>query len=311
MKKITLLMICCTLGMYMFAQQTISFETSEGYTQGDINTQNGWETTGTGPGTFITNQVVTDEEASDGTLSLKIDTESAFPGQSSPFVGAFYNYSVAVPFADAVFSADMYLDTFDSSTTSDYLFGLVNTTSGNFISYIRFTFQGNIVVLVDDGMGTVIEDDTNVDWTPLTWFNVKMELTNNTIEFFIDNTSIYQGTVATIDTDIEQVRFAHDNFAGFGYIDNFRTNNEPLSVNDFDQNKFTYHYNKNQEKLNLESSGLPLNNIEIYSILGQSVLVKELKGTEESINASSLNDGVYLAKVSINGDTETFKFVKN
>jgi hypothetical protein len=63
--------------------------------------------------------------------------------------------------------------------------------------------------------------------------------------------------------------------------------------------------------LNLESSGLPLNNIEIYSILGQSVLVKELKGTEESINASSLNDGVYLAKVSINGDTETFKFVKN
>lgn len=84
-----------------------------------------------------------------------------------------------------------------------------------------------------------------------------------------------------------------------------------LSTDEFAINGFNHYYNKNQSTLNLESSDLPLNRIEIYSLLGQSVLVKELDATEESIDVSALNDGMYLTRVSINGNTETFKFIKN
>ncbi|EDP72296.1 hypothetical protein FBALC1_14382 [Flavobacteriales bacterium ALC-1] len=311
MKKITLLFTCLAMSLYIFPQQTISFESSEGYTTGNINAQNSWETTGDGGGGFITNQVVSNEQATNGTISLKIDKEPAFGGQSSPFVGAFYNYATAVPYANAVFSADMYIDTFDSANTSDYLFGLVNTTAGSFITYIRFTFEGNISVLVDDGIGGVTVEDTTIDWTPLTWFNVRMELNNNSIEFFIDNVSIYQGTVATTNTDIEQIRFAHDNYAGFAHVDNFRTNDEPLSVNEFDKSTITHHYNKDSKTLNLKSSDLPISGIEVYSILGQNVISKSLNHTNESLNVSSLNDGVYLVKININGNSKTIRFVKN
>ncbi|MFC0602989.1 T9SS type A sorting domain-containing protein [Winogradskyella pulchriflava] len=86
---------------------------------------------------------------------------------------------------------------------------------------------------------------------------------------------------------------------------------ETLSVNDFDRNNFTYNYNKDLEVLNIESSNSPFDGIEIYSLLGQQVISKSLSTSSESINVSSLNDGVYLAKVNIGGNSKTIKFVKN
>lgn len=313
MKKITLLAAAMLLSLATYAQQTISFEASEGYTLGDINAQNGWTTTGTGPGTFIANQVVSDEQSSDGTLSLKIVQETAFPGQSNPIVGAFYDYAAAVPFTTATFSADMNIDAFDSANTSDFIFGLVNVTDGAFITYIRFTFEGNINVLVDDGTGTdtVILDDTMVDWTPLTWFNVRMELNNNNIEFFIDDTSIYSGIVATPDTDIEQVRFAHDNFSGFAYIDNFRTNDEDLSVADFGTEAFSHFYDSDSKILNLDSPNTTLASIEIFDVLGKRVLNNVLTGNEASLNVSSFKNGMYLARISTTTGIKTVKFIKS
>lgn len=49
-----------------FAQQTISFEASEGYTVGNINGQNGWEVTLNNDEEPINNQDVSTDQASDG-----------------------------------------------------------------------------------------------------------------------------------------------------------------------------------------------------------------------------------------------------
>ena len=86
---------------------------------------------------------------------------------------------------------------------------------------------------------------------------------------------------------------------------------ETLSINDFEQNNFTHSYNKSSKILNLESSNMSMTNIEIYSILGQNVMSKPLSNVSETINVSSLNDGIYLAKVFIDGNFKTIKFVKN
>jgi hypothetical protein len=312
MKKITLL-LALAISFCVSAQQTISFESDGGYTLGDINGQNGWTSTGftdaDGNPANIDSQVISDEESTDGTASFKIINDGLFGGQANPVVGGFYAYPAPVPFADAVFSADLYLDTFDSTNTSDYLLGFTNTTVGSFVFYVRFTFDGNITVLAQDAAGTVVIDDTMTDWTPLTWFNIRMELDNNALEVFIDDVSIYTGFVATFDLDIESARFVSDNFAGFGYIDNFKTNDENLSNDTFvADNDFVHFVNNNL--LNLQSSTI-LNNVEIYGLDGKRVLQNELNGQNDAqIDINSLNQGIYIARLNTENGVHSFKFAK-
>ncbi|WP_353779583.1 T9SS type A sorting domain-containing protein [Winogradskyella sp. 3972H.M.0a.05] len=307
MKKITLLVVSLLTTFFALGQETISFESAESYSLGDINTQNNWSVTGCGPGCFVANQDVSNEQSSDGSFSLKIDQDGAFSGQSNPVVGAFYTYAAEIPNASATFSADMFIDTFDSANTSDYIFGLVNTTEAVFRTYIRFTFEGNITVLVTEGDAVQLVD-TMQDWTPLTWFNVRIEITNDAVEFFIDDVSIYSGTLATSGS-IEQVQFAHDNFAGFAHIDNFRTNDEDLSVESFENNAFSYFYNKTTKSLELDASS-PLQNVEIYNILGQKVISNTLNQTSESIDLQQLTNGVYLARIETENGSKSVKFLK-
>lgn len=85
---------------------------------------------------------------------------------------------------------------------------------------------------------------------------------------------------------------------------------ETLSVDEFDSNNFTYSYNKTTDQLTIESSNLPFDGIELYSILGQKVVSEKLSQTNEVIDLSRLTDGVYLATVTINGSSKTFKLIK-
>lgn len=86
--------------------------------------------------------------------------------------------------------------------------------------------------------------------------------------------------------------------------------NETLSVDEFASNTFTHTYNKDTDKLTLESSNLPLSNIELFNILGQRVISQGLSQSNEIVDMSSLTDGVYLAKVAIQGQTQTIKILK-
>ncbi|MBR9913897.1 MAG: T9SS type A sorting domain-containing protein [Algicola sp.] len=309
MKKITLLFLTLIAFTFGYAQETISFEAAEGYTLGDINTQNGWTTTGTGPGTFVTNQVVSNEQATDGTNSLKIVQETAFPGQSSAIVGGFYNYAVPVPQDGSVFSADMRI-TLQSANSSNFIFGIVNLTAGSFIAWLEFDFGGNIFVLVDDGLGTVVRNDTGVSWSQDTWYNVRMEIAASTITFYVDDVLVSTGTVIIPDA-VEQVRFSHDNFEGDAFIDNFRTNDEDLSVNEFDTNAFTHFYNKNSKTLELSSSQTALTNIQIFDVLGKRILNSSLTGNDATVNTANFKDGIYIARVATAQGAETIKFLKN
>lgn len=100
--------------------------------------------------------------------------------------------------------------------------------------------------------------------------------------------------------------------ASSGFILLFDSNlEESLSVDEFEANAFTKTYNKANQTLILESSNMAFTNIDVYSILGQKVISMPLANTTETISVSSLNNGVYLAKVSINGNSKTIKFIKN
>ena len=84
--------------------------------------------------------------------------------------------------------------------------------------------------------------------------------------------------------------------------------NETLSVSDESFNNFNYYIANNKLVINASTS---LEKIELYNLLGQEVFSKSLSNTNETINIASLETGIYVAKVSIDGKSKSFKIVKN
>jgi len=91
MKNLNLLIIALSLSLNTFAQQTISFEESEGYSLGTIHNQNDWEVTEGSDG-ILTNQVISDEQAQDGVFSFKNAYEPDYDFQWLPIFWCRQNF---------------------------------------------------------------------------------------------------------------------------------------------------------------------------------------------------------------------------
>lgn len=308
MRKITLMMATFFVAVGAYAQQTISFEAAEGFTLGNINTQNGWASTGDGQGGFVSNQVVSDEQSTNGTQSLKITTESAFGGQANPVVGGFYTYAAPVDYTDAVVSYDIYIE--QEPDGNDYRFGVTGTGTNDqgqpatfFVALVDFNFQNNIRVV--NNAGTFENVST---WASDTWYNVRMEFNNSQVEYFVDDVSV--GTFDLLnELDLTGARIVHDNFGGLAYFDNFRTNDENLSNDQFvAENDFLHYVNNHQ--LYLESS-TSLSGIEIYNISGKRIVSQELTGSNNAqTDIQMLDQGIYIARLTTEAGVHSFKFAK-
>ena len=82
-----------------------------------------------------------------------------------------------------------------------------------------------------------------------------------------------------------------------------------LSLQDQYFNDFNYFVDANSQ-LVLKAS-ISLENIKLFNLLGQEVFSKSLSNKNETINIESLDTGIYIAKVSIQGKSKSFKIVKN
>ena len=57
-------------------------------------------------------------------------------------------------------------------------------------------------------------------------------------------------------------------------------------------------------------SAFPIQNVEIFNVLGQNVISQKLFNTNEVVSIASLNRGIYIAKVTVEGQSKSFKIVK-
>lgn len=87
--------------------------------------------------------------------------------------------------------------------------------------------------------------------------------------------------------------------------------NGTLGIDDLEQDSFSHYYNSNTDLLTIKSPNTPMNAIQIYNVLGQTVINKKLNQNEELINLSTLVDGVYIMKVRIDNFEKTIKFLKH
>ncbi len=93
-------------------------------------------------------------------------------------------------------------------------------------------------------------------------------------------------------------------------LDEVVVNSASLSVADVQNVTFSHYYLAGSNELKLTANRV-MDNVEVFSILGQEVMNRTLGSTDETISTSSLSTGVYLVRVNIEGTSQTFKIVKN
>jgi hypothetical protein len=82
-----------------------------------------------------------------------------------------------------------------------------------------------------------------------------------------------------------------------------------LGLNDVNAVTFNHYFLADSSDLKLNAS-TEMSNIQLFSILGQEVVNRNLTGSDATINLANLTDGVYIARVTVQGQTETFKIIK-
>lgn len=310
MKKITLLFIASISLALSVNSQTISFEASEGYVLGSINGQNNWQVPQDSDGEYLQNQVITDEAASDGTYSLKIVYEPEFPGFTDPQIGGLYNYDTTLTTDQATFSADVYISSEQGMSGLSFLFGLVDMSEERYRTYVNFAYDGHMDALVQSpDPGRIERVGLGRQWEPNTWYNIKMELNGPEVKYYLDGELIHEAELASTGI-IDQVRFVHDNYQGFVYIDNFKTNDEELSIVDFDSKTVTHFLDQNSQILTLTSTDEAFSNVSIFNALGQNILDNNLSKTTEEIDMSGFNNGLYIVRMNVGSSVKTVKILK-
>ncbi|GHC56653.1 T9SS-dependent choice-of-anchor J family protein [Ulvibacter litoralis] len=93
----------------------------------------------------------------------------------------------------------------------------------------------------------------------------------------------------------------------FGFqVDDFKITSV-LGVNDVNFDGFKHFTTSDQLTL---SANRAMDQVNLYNVLGQQVVSQKLSNTNEVVNISSLNAGVYIANITIEGASKTFKIVK-
>lgn len=109
------------------------------------------------------------------------------------------------------------------------------------------------------------------------------------------------------------VQFVITSNLGTVYYDNLYLHKDTeLSTNEFDLESVSVSPNPTKNNWNVKTNnGQNITAVEVYDILGKQVLRAVPNASEYAINASELNDGIYLAKIVSNNGSTTIKLVKN
>ncbi|MFN3756238.1 MAG: T9SS type A sorting domain-containing protein [Flavobacterium sp.] len=314
MKKLLLLIFSAS----MFAQTNISFESSESYNLGSIHGQNNWITTGTGQAepANIVNQVITEEQFTNGTRSLKIIQEAAFPPQQGPIVGAFYNFPVPqnAPLLEISFDIRM---TEQTSNSMDVNFLAFSGTAPTLTTALRFVFnfQGLVRTIdLNTDNELVFVNTTAPNWVINTWYNVKMvrNTVDQTVLYYVNNALVYSGSTINNTNAITQMRFAHDNYDGSAFIDNISIVVPTASLPSIESKGISMYPNPAKDILNVTSTNNSITSTIITDSNGR--VIKSFNANSSlnfSMDVNDLSVGMYILVISTNDGISASKFIKN
>lgn len=305
-----LYLLAAALGLFIGgsvnAQTAVSFESSEGYSLGDINGQNGWIVTGNGSGGFISNQTISSSMASQGTQSLKIDQDTNFGGQQNLVMGAFYDFAGTISGQYSI-SADVNVSALNGA---DFMMGIAGNT--NFISQFITRYTGDVQVVDFDTTSQQLVYVTvpGLSWSPNTWYNIKMEVDGTGVKYYVDDNLVYTGDAISTEP-FSHMRFVHDNYGGFAHIDNIVVTGT-VGVNEIDKFVYTIAPNPAVDVINITmEENKNIQGVHLTDMNGRTVKTFDVRGVNQAmLNVSDLASGVYFLNVSADGITVAKKIIK-
>ncbi|GGZ78038.1 T9SS type A sorting domain-containing protein [Algibacter mikhailovii] len=124
--------------------------------------------------------------------------------------------------------------------------------------------------------------------------------------------SVYGGQGVNLQ-DVYQYNFVDDGGTGTVFIDNiYFTSESNLSVNGFDLTGLSVSPNPSSSSWNINTQNQILSMVEVFDVLGKSVMSLSSKSTSVKIDAEHLQAGIYIARLSTQeGNMHTVKLVKN
>ncbi|MBP1163713.1 hypothetical protein JOE44_000597 [Chryseobacterium sp. PvR013] len=293
------------LSMCVFAQQAISFESTEGFNVGDINGQAGWISTPTGGfPENVTHQMISTDKASDGSSALKIVKENTYGTQTDPVIGGFYNLSA--PLANTNFSVSFDIN-ISQLNGSDFGFQAINNIDDQFVVRLDFEKTGLVKILnLASGIQELIS--TPSTWLPNTWYRLKVVGSATEIRHYLNNVLIYTGT-ATSSLNINQLRFVHNNSLGSAYIDNIKINSElwVMSVKDSKatSKEISLYPNPATDFLTVNSAA-KVKSIQLYDETGKLI---KTEVNNNKIEVKGLSEGVYMVNIKTEARNFTEKVI--
>ncbi|MFP8892421.1 T9SS type A sorting domain-containing protein [Chryseobacterium sp. EZn1] len=289
----------------ILAQQTISFESNEGFNTGDINGQTGWISTPTGGiPQNVTHQTISMDKASDGSRSLRIVKENTYGTQNDPIIGGFYNLPAPLASNNFSVSFDINMSQFNGS---DFGFQGVNSIDDQSVVRLDFEKTGSVKILnTVSGIQNLISLPSI--WIPNTWFRLKIVGSATDVRYYLNNVLIYTGTAAN-SLNIDQLRFVHNNSLGSAYIDHIKINSElgVMAVHDSKENtkEIAVYPNPAHDFININTVA-KVKSIDLYDETGK-LIKTEINNNE--IEVKGLSAGIYNVNVKTEGGNFTEKVI--
>lgn len=290
MKKITFCIAIALAAISVQAQRT-SFEGSQGYNVGEfINGINGWQETSDNSKYFS----ISNEKSSEGVNSLKMTFDP-----SQPLIFADWNFQEALPLEDNLeISMDIYVtggnNTFYWKIMSNNAYSAYVIVQENYV----FPAVVNSVNPVPIAMAEVNIDAFNQ-------IKLRFNYTEETITYFVNGEQIHHDVLWGSKSAIDKYSFEAFLFEDI-YMDNLQTN---MLVGTEKYNEIPFKHCIQNNILNLQS-GVKMEDIMIYSVLGKLIHSEDINNFQGSISVSSLKSGIYIAQLKINKQWYSFKFVK-
>ncbi|HLS30687.1 MAG TPA: T9SS type A sorting domain-containing protein [Flavobacteriaceae bacterium] len=298
MRKITLLAVAFLFAVVAQAQE-ISFEESEGYVLDEtIDGQNGWTAGDAAP--ILT---ISDEEASDGDYSLKIDVDNVGYIEEGFISGTSRDITEFLPESGAFeIGVDFHIPANDEGEIDL----IISDATGQFTTARIAIFNGNVNIVETNILGEpVLAAASPIETGSFQNVKVVIDFEGDSMDYLINDESFYQSDITGAE-EAGSIAFLTSGDSMY-YVDNITIGGE-MSVEDFEAVEFTHFTQNNQLFLSSDSQ---IGEVAIFNLLGQQVVSETLNDISGNIDLGSLNAGVYMTKVSVNGQTKSFKFIKN
>lgn len=134
------------------------------------------------------------------------------------------------------------------------------------------------------------------------WTRVQIPMSFFTNIGFAD-TALWQWKFSPLNDSVDN--------SGIVYVDNIIFTQNLLSTNEFSTELFSVSPNPTNSIWNINSNRQIIKAVWVYDIQGKQVIAMTPNSNEATIDASGLNNGIYMAKIEGENGTRTVKLIKN